>query len=76
MNKKQTAVDYLVEELIKFQIIEKKGPFTAPIIEKAKELEKEQIIDACDTGFEQGGRFPEDMTLKSSKHYYKETYGD
>lgn len=43
-NKKQTAVDYLVQELIKFQIIEKDGPFTAPIIEKAKELEKQQRI--------------------------------
>ena len=67
MNKKQTAVDYLVEELIKFQIIEKDGPFTAPIIEKAKELEKQQIINAW---------IVENNALQimSAEQYYKDNY--
>ena len=66
-NKKQTAVDFAVEKLEKLipsghQII------ISIILEKAKEMDKEQKIDAYNQGeFNQGCN-------GSAEQYYKETY--
>jgi hypothetical protein len=64
-NKKQTAVQWLVKELnqkIDFIPLEK-WDMIRDIIQQAKEMEKEQIEDACWAGGNDG------------KQYYKETYG-
>ena len=37
-------------------------------------LEKEQIMKAVDRGFDEGCKFPEDMSLSNSEQYYNETY--
>ena len=69
-NKKQTAIDFAVEKLEKLipsghQII------ISIILEKAKEMDKEQKIDAYNQGrpllscFEDGS---------AAEQYYKETY--
>ena len=49
MTAKQTAVEWLIEELIESQYF----PYGTPIIliEQAKEMEKQQIIDAHIYGF-------------------------
>jgi HEPN domain-containing protein len=65
MNKKQTAVEWLYETLWK------ETDFSLPstILEQAKEMEKQQIIEAYVEG---------SISLTSkyeSKQYYKETYG-
>ena len=59
---KQSAVEWLYETLWK------QTDFSLPnnILEQAKELEKQQIIDA----YEQG-----DIQLVNSQQYYNETYG-
>lgn len=59
---KQSAVGWLYETLWK------QTDFSLPnnILEQAKELEKQQIIDA----YEQG-----DIQLVNSQQYYNETYG-
>ena len=41
---------------------------------QAKAMEKEQIMDAVDIGFEEGCKFPEDIKLNNAEQYYKETY--
>jgi hypothetical protein len=64
MNKKQTAVDWLVEQL---PLIQQEG--LRDIIEEAKEMEKQQIIDACN----QIEVFGADHELPGEQ-YYKETY--
>lgn len=73
MNKQQTAVDYLVQELIKFQIIEKDGPFTAPIIERAKEIEKEQTTNFAN---EYADQVMAGMVKRAQEYYeaYAEIY--
>ena len=43
--KQQTAVEYLVNQLIEFKFITKDGAFTKPFIDKAKAMEKKQMID-------------------------------
>jgi hypothetical protein len=66
--KKQTAVEWLVDELnqkIDFIPMDK-WDMIRNIVQQAKEMEKEQILDALDEGFESDGYNPE--------QYYKETY--
>jgi hypothetical protein len=60
---KQTAVEYLIEQLSNYdsKMIELFGKE----INKAKEIEKKQIIDACNV---------EKDYYKNAEHYYKETF--
>lgn len=61
---KQTAVEWLREKLWQ----EFKFSFSDNILEQAKEMEKEQIIDAYDKGeFNQGCN-------GDAEQYYKETF--
>lgn len=65
----QTAVEWLIEFIQDhcMRIDEK-------VIEQAKTMEKIQIMKAVDKGYDEGCKFPEDMTLKNSEQYYNETY--
>ncbi len=63
---KQTAVDWLIEEL---PTIDKYDPYYANIITQAKEMEKEQISDAYQDGWMSCEKWFEDEKLD------KETYG-
>ena len=59
---KQTAVEWLVE------VVAKMGYVSTEILEQAKIMEKEQIIDAYDKGeFNQGCN-------GDAEQYYKETF--
>ena len=66
--KKQTSVEWLVDKIklkyndIDFYHIKKE-------IEQAKQIEKEQIIEACNYGCSDWGSW------KDSEQYYNETYG-
>jgi len=64
---KQTAVEWLIE-----QFWNNEGMLTSKKLEKALEMEKEQIIDA----FTKGNRLDVyDGTETSAEKYYNETYG-
>lgn len=69
---KQTAVQYLLEEFseiigpVSFTVTQ--DLFIRDAVIKAKEMEKEQIIDAFDTGRRKG-----DWIFDGEK-YYEETY--
>ena len=60
-NKKQTAVEWLAEQMLW-------NEFHNPYLERAKEMEKEQIINAFVSGERQQGFESE------AEQYYKETY--
>jgi len=66
MENKQTAVEWLVEQLetIIFYTDEAKEN----TIEQAKQMEKEQIIDSFDEGFKY------DIHNGGGQQYYNETY--
>ena len=67
---KQTAVEWLID--IHFGGIENVTPDFKKHIQQAKEMEKEQIIDA----FTKGNRLDVyDGTETSGKQYYNESYG-
>ena len=69
---KETAVEWLINELKLNDTIEKENLIIArQIIEQAKAMEKDQIIDARQDGV--------DVVFKgysiSNEEYYNETYG-
>jgi hypothetical protein len=72
MEKKQTAVEYLVQQLFKIHnnTTDVKEMNSESIIEQAKQMEKEQIENAYWDG---GQDVP--MISKQCEQYYNETYG-
>jgi len=65
---KQTAVEWLIEQ---WPILESQLP--SWLVEQAKEMEKQQIIDA----YYQIGKDHQDMIFaieKNAEQYYKETF--
>lgn len=71
MQKKQSAVSYIDNEIIKHSILYRLSfedqMEIRRIITRAKKKEKEQIMDAY--------RFPNTFINQSSEDYYNETYG-
>ena len=68
---KQTAVEWLMEQLTKNYPLTKES--AESIIEQAKAMEKQQIIDA----YYQIGKDHQDMIFpieKNAEQYYTETY--
>lgn len=81
-----TAVEYLFEQINDALIDFTEGKISALIYgirvteykQQAKEMEKQQIIDAWQRGFDWGQSLAEqghETTLIDAKHYYNETYG-
>jgi hypothetical protein len=70
---KQTAVEYLIDQLFP-KVLTSEQYFH---IEKAKEMEKEQIEDAYDSGQVLGfylGSINEDETDQTGEIFYQEKY--
>ena len=69
---KQTAVDFLIEEFSaifgKVNFTSMQGLLLKDAVERAKEMEKEQIMEAFEDGNEQG------FICKEGIEYYNETY--
>jgi hypothetical protein len=69
MSNKETTVSWLISELTEYGLMHKDILPSHPIFKKAKEMEKQQIIDAWYDGeahWDSG---------KNGNEYYKETYG-
>jgi hypothetical protein len=67
----QTAVEWLIERLMNNQVDNK-------MLEQAKEMEKQQIIDARQDGYEctyaEYGETPKCYLDGSNEQYYNETF--
>jgi hypothetical protein len=86
MSKQQTAVEWFINELESKgeaweNVSTRRLQINIDITEyldlkrQVKAMEKEQIIMACDAGFEEGIKLIEDITLDDAEQYYNETYG-
>ena len=74
--KKLTAVEWLVEQLEVFVTLDEELAWDK-LFEKAKQMEKEQIIDSHKNGFTEGtcfGASPTGYKFITSEQYYNETY--
>ena len=65
--KKQTAVEWLEKEFVKLESTIGVHGVMYELIEQAKEMEKQQIMDAVDG-------FPIDKRHLDGEQYYNETY--
>ena len=82
---KQTAVEWLVEQLVELdkQLDGRRKNDDATVLklnptklfEQAKEMEKEQIIDAWSNGWLNDYQSDEDVK-NSAEHYYNETFNN
>lgn len=74
--KKQTAVDWLIEQLTPSISLQQK--YIDELKEKAKEMEKQQIMDAWLSAWKDSMINPlEDKYYKpEAEQYYNETYGN
>ena len=71
-NKQQTAVEWLEIELEKLWVEKYLSPITIkPLLDQAKEMEKEQIKKAVNFGDERGNI----VSYSTAEQYYNETYG-
>ena len=71
-NKKQTAVDWVLEYLWKNHHLS----FSDSNLMKAKAMEKEQIIIAFEDGENNIDSDGFHLDIESAEHYYNETYGE
>ena len=69
MDKRQTAVEWLVEQI--FNDIDLKDSILKLAISQAKEMEKQQIIDSNNIGYSASRR----DTDETAEQYYTSTYG-
>jgi hypothetical protein len=65
----KTAVEWLEEHIKNVNWIDKKLSERMDIIQQAKEMEKQQIMDACNTGIFHGGQL-----ISTGRQYYNETF--
>ena len=68
---KPTAIKWLYDQ------IENHGKCIYEVIEQAKSMEKEQIMDAFNEGFNEGCRYTtgfEQMLWEDDEQYYNETF--
>ena len=73
-NKKETAVEWLLKELKNYD--SKMIELFDKEIKQAKEMEKQQIIDAYNTGYVDGQIFAHTYKnrRKDAEEYYNETF--
>jgi len=84
-SKKQTAVEWLAEKYNYLAWMRSNEDTSASLavewlnnfFDQAKEMEKQQIIDACQQGFYDGLDMAKTKKskFKSAEQYYTETYG-
>ena len=84
MSNKQTAVEWLINELSKtrdyqrvINQVNQGTTYIRDVIEESKAMEKQQIMDADAAGFRDGCLWSEgeEIYFKSPEHYYEYTYG-
>jgi hypothetical protein len=73
MGNKQTAVDWLIEQIIKYELVPKGTNKDNVLFHKAKQIEKANIIKARVDGDEHH-TFNSQMREEYAEDYYKENY--
>lgn len=71
MVNKQTAVEWLVNEIDSNLLVTEKVKLA---VEQAKQMEKEQIIDAYNVGYITDFKLNSDYTTQTPEQYYNETF--
>ena len=67
---KQTAVEWLELELKKLPFVD-----VVEVFQKAKAMERQQILDALDVGYQIANEDVKFKHIQTTEQYYNETYG-
>ena len=74
----KTAVEWLVEQMIERKYFAKDVPLSYTTLEhlvnQAKEMEKEQIVNAFEIGYDNGACVQEGNAIYHGSNYYNETF--
>jgi hypothetical protein len=65
---KQLAIEWLYDQ------IENKGKCMYEVFDRAKEMEKEQIVNAFEIGYDNGACVQEGSAIYHGSNYYNETF--
>jgi hypothetical protein len=68
-NRMKTAVEWLIEQCPRIETI-----VAYNILEQAKEMEKEQIVNAFEIGYDNGACVQEGNAIYHGSNYYNETF--
>jgi hypothetical protein len=72
--RKMTAVEWLEQEFIKLESTIGVYGIMYELIEKAKEMEKEQIEDAFEIGYDNGACVQEGNAIYHGSNYYNKIF--
>lgn len=67
-NKKQTSVEWIISKL---PMVNDNDPYLSELIEQAKEIEKQQIVNAY-----KYGKYEGDLVVMSDKYYAEQYYNE
>ncbi len=70
-NKKQSSIEWFVEELIKAEYIDRDSTIMNYVVKLAKERHKQEIIDAYNEGFGEGWG---NIITNKEEEYYNQTF--
>jgi hypothetical protein len=65
---KQTAVEWLAK------LVTEMGYVLTHVLEQVKEMEKQQIIDAFEKGYENGACVNDEESIYHGRNYYNKTF--
>lgn len=72
---KKTAVEWLVEQMMyQMEIRIENTTIGCDLFEQAKEMEKQQIIDAFEKGYENGACVSDEESIYHGGNYYNKTF--
>ena len=72
-----TAVEWLYKNLLENPISNQDIEYNEAVFHNAKEMEKQQIFETWDNGFDNGnyyGKYNENCEINCGEQYYNETY--
>ena len=69
-NKKQTSLEWLIEQCPRINTIA-----SLELIEKAKEMHKQEIVKAFEVGYGNGACVNDDEPIYHGSNYYYKKYG-
>lgn len=72
-----TAVDWLANEFYEKLEVKGDGALFNDLVNQAKEMERKQIFESWDNGFDNGnyyGKYNENCEINCGEQYYNETF--
>ena len=79
-NKKQNSIEWLIEQLIKYELVPKEIHFDNILFHQARAMHRKEIISSYKNAmasayFNTHNWMPQEGYIHKAEHYYNETFG-